>query len=355
MERTAKGIYTLLIRLRRHLPATVAGRDLVLKPGWYMYTGSALGGLRGRLARHLRTSETRHWHIDLLLAAGPVADIQMLVTADKGEECRTAALVSRWRGASPVPGYGASDCRCNSHLCYFERRPGGSIHAGQVLHALPRWFGKMRRCYRDYTAEPRDPFRQLVSCILSLRTQDPVTDAAAARLFEHIRTPREFAEADAHQIADIIYPVGMYNQKAKTLVEIGRQILARFDGRPPADLDDLLTLPGVGRKTANLVRSFAFNLPSVCVDTHVHRICNRWGLVRTPSPDETENELRSVLPQQFWLQLNPYLVQHGQQVCTPRKARCETCFMSDSCAYPRILTENAIRNEIPDAPPHPSL
>jgi endonuclease III len=327
----------------------------VLKSGWYVYTGSALGGLRGRLTRHLRTTERRHWHVDALLAAGSVADIQLLATDRKSDECGIAALVSHWRGASPVPGFGAGDCRCSSHLCYFEQRPGGSIHARQMLPALPRWFAEMRRCYRNYTAEERDPFRQLVSCILSLRTQDPVTDAAAERLFEHMQTPQDFAQADAHQIAGIIYPVGMYNQKAKTLVEIGRQILSRFDGRTPADLDDLLSLPGVGRKTANLVRSFAFNLPSICVDTHVHRISNRWGLVRTASPDDTEKELRDILPDQYWLELNPYLVQHGQRVCTPRKPHCESCVMVAECQFPQLVTENAIRAKIPDAPPHPSL
>ena len=195
-------------------------------------------------------------------------------------------------------------------------------------HELFRCF---RAQYRNYAARGRDPFRQLVSCILSLRTQDPVTDAASERLFTALRTPEEFAVASAEAIAETIYPVGMYNRKGALLVDIAQHVIRDFGGETPSDLDALLSLPGVGRKTANLVRSFAFGLPAICVDTHVHRIANRWGLVRTTTPDDTERELRAILPQEYWIELNPYLVQHGQQICRPVKPRCTERPTPDTC------------------------
>jgi endonuclease-3 len=350
------GIYLLTIRLPRAAAWLQGGAQRVLRPGWYVYTGSAMGGLAGRLARHLRTSTVRHWHLDHLLAAGRVVDVQALPFSDRVEECRLAAAVRAWPGAQVVPGFGAGDCRCGSHLCRFPRRPGTSARAEAVLVHLAGLMGALAARYVDYTAQARDPFRTLVTCALSLRTRDPVTELAAERLFARWQTPAELAGADVDEVADCIHAVGMFRQKARHVTELSRQIVAAHDGKVPDDLERLLALSGVGRKTANLVLSFAFQREAICVDTHVHRLCNRWGLVRTATPAETEDELRRVLPRPWWARLNPYLVQHGQQVCLPGRPRCSRCPLAlRGCDYAALRAERELLNRIPGAPAHPCL
>jgi endonuclease-3 len=177
----------------------------------------------------------------------------------------------------------------------------------------------------------RDPFRVLIGCLLSLRTRDETTGPAAARLFALADTPAALAALPVRRVERAIYPVGFYRTKARTLREVCRQLLARFDGRVPADLDALLTLPGVGRKTANLVVTFAFGLPGICVDTHVHRIANRLGFVVTDSPEETEMALRATLPRRHWIGLNDLLVGFGQNVCQPLSPHCSRCPVRRPC------------------------
>ncbi|MGH7278514.1 MAG: endonuclease III domain-containing protein, partial [Candidatus Rokuibacteriota bacterium] len=176
-----------------------------------------------------------------------------------------------------------------------------------------------------------DPFRVLVACILSLRTQDATTEAAAARLFAVADTPAALLRVPAARIARLIYPVGFYRTKAGVLRGIARDLLARFGGRVPADIDALLTLRGVGRKTANLVVTIGYGQPGICVDTHVHRICNRLGYVRTRTPEETEMALRARLPRRYWIGFNDLLVSFGQNVCTPVSPRCSTCPVRAQC------------------------
>src|SRR5262245_12573893 len=142
----------------------------------------------------------------------------------------------------------------------------------------------------------RDPFRILIGCLLSLRTTDDTTAGASARLFALARTPAGILGLSTKQIERAIYPVGFYRTKARVLHRVCRDLIDRFDGKVPPDLDDLLTLHGVGRKTANLVVTFGFDLPGICVDTHVHRITNRLGFVRTKTPEDTEMALRRRLP-----------------------------------------------------------
>jgi endonuclease-3 len=178
----------------------------------------------------------------------------------------------------------------------------------------------------------RDPFRVLVACILSLRTKDETTGPAAARLFARAATPATLAALPARVIERAIFPVGFYRTKARGLRALSRELLARFDGRVPADLDTLLTLPGVGRKTANLVVTFAFGLPGICVDTHVHRITNRLGFVRTRTPAETEQALRRRLPRRHWIELNDLLVAFGRTLCHPTSPRCSRCPVTTDCA-----------------------
>lgn len=193
----------------------------------------------------------------------------------------------------------------------------------------------VRRWQVPYLAQAhvrQDPFRTLVACILSLRTKDAVTDAASERLFARAETPAALLALGPRRIARLIYPVGFYNQKARQLTEICRRLLADHGGDVPAELDDLLVLPGVGRKTANLVITEAFGKPGICVDTHVHRITNRWDYVRTRTPDETEQALRAKLPRRYWLEINRLLVTFGQQCCTPIGPRCSSCLLARICA-----------------------
>ena len=183
-------------------------------------------------------------------------------------------------------------------------------------------------------ADQDDPFRVLIACILSLRTQDTTTGPAAARLFAVADTPATMLRLRASRIQDLIYPVGFYRTKAGVILGICRDLLERFDGKVPDTLDELLTLNGVGRKTANLVVTMGFNKPGICVDTHVHRISNRLGYVRTRTPEETEMALRARLPRRYWIGYNDLLVAFGQNICQPVSPRCSTCPLADAC--PRV-------------------
>ncbi len=180
-------------------------------------------------------------------------------------------------------------------------------------------------------AHRRDPFAILVSCVISLRTRDQVTAAASARLFELARTPEELAALSEARIAQAIYPAGFYNTKARQLRAIARTLVERHGGKVPADRDALLRLPGVGRKTANLVLGLGFGVPAICVDTHVHRISNRLGLVATRTPEATERELERALPRDLWIDINDLLVTFGQNRCHPVSPRCTGCPLDDLC------------------------
>jgi endonuclease-3 len=182
--------------------------------------------------------------------------------------------------------------------------------------------------------ESGDPFRVLIACILSLRTQDTTTGPAAARLFALADSPAAMLRLPAPRIERAIYPVGFYRTKARAILGICRDLLARFDGRVPDDLDALLTLGGVGRKTANLVITVGYNKPGICVDTHVHRISNRLGWVNTKTPEDTEQALYRATEQRWWASLNLYLVTWGQNVCRPVHPRCGDCAIAADC--PRI-------------------
>ena len=175
------------------------------------------------------------------------------------------------------------------------------------------------------------PFTVLISCILSLRTKDQTTTAASERLFEVAATPEALVEIPASDIEQYIYPVSFYRVKARTIREISAQLLERFEGRVPDRLDDLLSLPGVGRKTANIVVTLAFGKPGIAVDIHVHRISNRLGYVSTKTPDETEMALRAKLPRRYWLVLNDLLVTFGQNLCKPVSPHCSICAIRRYC------------------------
>jgi endonuclease III len=183
-------------------------------------------------------------------------------------------------------------------------------------------------------AERRDPFLTLIGCLLSLRTRDQATAIAAPRLFVHADTPSKMLELSQLEIEGLIHPVGFYRTKARVILQVCRDLLDRFDGKVPDDIDDLLTLNGVGRKTANLVVTQAFGKPGICVDTHVHRISNRWGLIKTATPEKSEMALREVLPRRYWIEYNSLLVAFGQTICQPVSPWCTQCPVSHLC--PRI-------------------
>jgi endonuclease-3 len=167
--------------------------------------------------------------------------------------------------------------------------------------------------------------------ILSLRTKDEVTYPATERLFALAKGPRDMLALTDGAIAKTIYPVGFYRTKARQIRAISKILLARHDGRVPDTIDELLLLPGVGRKTANLTVTLGFGKPGICVDTHVHRIANRLGWVETTAPDDTETALRRTLPKRWWIPINETLVRHGQQVCKPISPVCSVCAVSPRC------------------------
>ena len=179
-----------------------------------------------------------------------------------------------------------------------------------------------------------DPFRILVSCLISLRTTDAVTSPAAARLFRLAATPQAMLRLSPRAIARAIYPAAFYRAKGRTLRDVCRALLDEFGGRVPDSIEDLLRLKGVGRKTANLVVTLGYCRPGICVDTHVHRIANRLGLVRTKQPEATEFALRASLPRRHWIPLNDLLVAFGQNLCRPLSPFCSRCPIAALC--PRV-------------------
>jgi endonuclease-3 len=180
-------------------------------------------------------------------------------------------------------------------------------------------------------SEEGSPFLVLVSTLLSLRTKDETTDKAMDRLIKRAQTPGDILDLPTEELEKIIYPVGFYRNKAKILKNVSRIILEHYGGKVPDSLDELLTIKGVGRKTANLVVTEAYGKPGICVDTHVHRISNRLGIVSTKNPHNTEEELRKVLPQKYWIIYNTLLVAFGRRTCQPVSPRCSHCPISHIC------------------------
>jgi endonuclease III len=207
-----------------------------------------------------------------------------------------------------------------------------------VHRALARAFGKVRAPVIDLVAaQTHDPFKVLVGTILSARTKDQTTAEACNRLFQRVQTPADLRQAPLAELERLIFPVGFYHTKAKHLKTLPDVLDAKFGGRIPETVEELCELPGVGRKTANLVVVLGFNKPGVCVDVHVHRICNRLGLLRTRTPFETEMTLRRILPRRYWKTWNSYLVSFGQTQCRPVHPQCSTCPLRKMCETGRSL------------------
>jgi len=175
------------------------------------------------------------------------------------------------------------------------------------------------------------PFRVLIATILSQRTRDDNTRRASDALFKRFDSVESIANADIDEISDLIKPAGFPKQKGKALIDVCKILIKEYDSNVPSDIEELLKLPMVGRKTANCVRSYAFGLQAICVDTHVHRIANLMGIVRTRNPDETEFELMRITPENRWSDINRYIVRHGQAVCIPNRPKCDLCSVADMC------------------------
>ena len=177
-----------------------------------------------------------------------------------------------------------------------------------------------------------DPYLVLIGCILSLRTNDRTTYPATLRMLELAKTPQDMMKVEVKDLAKAIYPVGFYENKARQIIELSRQIVEELGGKVPDEIEDLCKFNGVGRKTANLVLARGFNKPAICVDVHVHRIFNRLGYVKTKNPEETEFALREKLPKKYWIDINTLIVTHGQNVCKPIKPLCSSCPIEKYCA-----------------------
>ncbi|MGN0177711.1 MAG: endonuclease III domain-containing protein [Methanobrevibacter sp.] len=181
--------------------------------------------------------------------------------------------------------------------------------------------------------QDRDPYRVLVRTILSQRTRDENTDQATNNLFAKYKDIYEVAEAPIDDIKELIRPAGFYNVKAARIQEVSQILIDQYGGVVPDTVEEMLKLPGVGRKTANCVMVFAFELPAIPVDTHVHRISNRLGLVNTKDPEDTEDELKKIAPKDLWIKLNDLMVQFGQNICKPISPQCDICPCSEICDY----------------------
>jgi endonuclease-3 len=181
--------------------------------------------------------------------------------------------------------------------------------------------------------EDGDPFKILIGTILSARTRDEVTTAVIKALFSRFKNPDELSRANLSDIKKLIQKIGFYNVKASRLKEVSQLIIKKYNGEVPSNLDDLLTLPGVGRKTANCVLVYGFNKDAIPVDIHVHRISNRIGIVNTKNPEETENVLQKSIDKKYWIRVNETFVTFGQNICLPIKPKCNVCQLTKMCKY----------------------
>jgi Predicted EndoIII-related endonuclease len=204
------------------------------------------------------------------------------------------------------------------------------VEIEKIVHILKEQYPEERLALTDISKR-RDPFLVLISCLLSLRTKDEVTAIASKRLFTLAKTPEEMLCLEKEEIESAIYPVGFYRRKADQILDISRLLVDEYASHVPNTMDELLKFKGVGRKTANIVITLGYDKPGIAVDTHVHRISNRLGLVETKNPYQTESALRKILPERYWIPFNGLLVMHGKTICTPVSPKCSICPISDYC------------------------
>jgi endonuclease-3 len=201
----------------------------------------------------------------------------------------------------------------------------------ELIERLQRYYANDVPALTRIAAERNSPFLVLIGCLLSLRTKDETTDMAMQRLLQRAQTAQQLVGIPTDELETIIFPVGFYRNKARLIKEVARTIIEKYGNQVPDSIDELLTIKGIGRKTANIVITQGFGKPGIAVDTHVHRISNRLGVVATGTPDRTEIALREILPKQYWRTYNPLLVTHGRRTCTPLSPFCSRCPVSDLC------------------------
>ncbi len=214
--------------------------------------------------------------------------------------------------------------------------PKGEKSAAKILHSV---ISPLKRAVEDeddpsvstIARETRSPFRVLVSTVISARTKDEVTGKASAKLFSLAGDPQGMARLSVKKIQDSIYPAGFYKTKAKAIRDLSEKIMTDFGGEVPDRIEELVKLPGVGRKTANLVVTLGFGKPGICVDTHVHKVCNRLGVLKTRNPEETEYALRKVLDKRHWIEINDLLVMFGKKICASVSPWCSKCPIVPKC------------------------
>ena len=204
-------------------------------------------------------------------------------------------------------------------------------HIDKIITILKRENKKYIEPIVTTVSKSKSPFKVLISCLLSLRTKDKVTAEASNRLFKLASSPQQMLTMSTKDIEKAIYPVGFYKTKSKRIKEICKTLLNNYGGTAPDEIDELLKLKGVGRKTANLVVTLGYGKLGICVDTHVHRISNRLGLIKTKTPEQTEFSLRKKLPRKYWIIYNDLLVAHGQNICTPLSPWCSKCKIFKYC------------------------
>jgi len=328
------GVYLLVLKLDQATRLETRKSEFALESGWYYYCGSAMNGLSHRIRRHLAPHKKRHWHIDFLLEHAQVKAAMPYHIRDPRMEHELAGILNRHPGLTAVSGFGSSDCSCESHL--FSAR---TLVHGRFLHRLfdrqmeltVKGLAHRYEGIQTPVESFRTPWEILVSCVISLRTKDEVTGPAAHRLFRRAPGPAELAAMSGAEIGQIIYPAGFYKTKGNNLKEIARIILDEHGGQVPDRKADLLALPGVGIKTANLVLADGYGQYEICVDTHVHRICNRMGWIRTKTPEESEQVLKELLPRSIIRQTNGLMVKHGQNICKPIRPDCRVCPVAGLC------------------------
>lgn len=207
----------------------------------------------------------------------------------------------------------------------------------KILENLREFYKDSSKTLMDKVSKNADPFKVLVGCILSQRTKDETTENVTKRLFRKIKKPSDLLDIPLEELENLIYPSGFYRVKAKRLKEVAKILINNYDGKVPDNINELLKLPGVGRKTANIVITKGFNKYGIAVDTHVHRISNRLGIVKTKKPEETEFELRKIVPKKYWIELNDYLVLFGKTICKPTIPHCSICPIEKYCKKVNVI------------------
>lgn len=200
-----------------------------------------------------------------------------------------------------------------------------------IIRKLREYYKQNNKTLIDRVSTEKDPFKVLISCILSQRSKDEMTEKVSNELFKIVHKPEDLINLENRELEKILYSIGFYKVKARRLKEVSKILIEKYNGSVPDKLNELLKLPGVGRKTANIVITKGFNKNGIAVDTHVHRISNRLGLVRTKRPEETEINLKKAIPEKYWIELNDYLVNFGKNICTPISPKCSICPIEKYC------------------------